>query len=230
MKEKSGSIIKDNMADIDLSILLNRKKLKEFNKEHSEMYHMLGMQFPQTWNIHNDLGEKFSYYDGAVIRGIETRAIVDKRLEFKETDYRKMYVPNCTVMLKSSYIELLAVKKVFSQEQVIIDNRNKLCIDNLITEVGLVGIWLVNHVIIKKLVYTNKVKMFTPEFIINKVNELWVHSGTKIKAGSIGLCLDSKVKLSCLDERVINYMESRIHKYVVYEYKGDRMHVIYESK
>lgn len=218
------------MAEIDLSIILDRKKLREFNKKHSEMYHMLGMNFPQTWDIHNDLGEKFSYYDGAVMKGIETRAIVDKRLEFKEADCRKMYVPNCTVMLKSSYIELLAVKKVFSQEQVIIDNRNKLCIDNLITEVGLVGIWLVNHVIIKKLVYTNKVKMFTPEFIINKVNELWVHSGTKIKAGSIGLYLDSKVKLSCLDERVINYMESRIHKYVVYEYKGDRMHVIYESK
>ena len=119
---------------------------------------------------------------------------------------------------------------MFSQEQVIIDNRNKLCIDNLITEVGLVGIWLVNHVLIKKLVYTNKVKMFTPEFIINKVNELWVHSGTKIKAGRIGLYLDKKVKLSCLDERVINYMESRIHKYVVYEYKGDKIHVIYESK
>ena len=119
---------------------------------------------------------------------------------------------------------------MFSQEQVIIDNRNKLCIDNLITEVGLVGIWLVNHVLIKKLVYTNKVKMFTPEFIINKVNELWVHSGTKIKAGRIGLYLDKKVKLSCLDERVINYMESRIHRYVVYEYKGDKMHVIYESK
>lgn len=229
MKEKSGSIIKDNMADIDLSILLNRKKLKEFNKEHSEMYHMLGMEFPRVWDIHNDLGEKFSYYDGAVITGIEARSIVDKRLTLS-TECKKLYVPNCTIMLKQSYIESLAVKKVFSQEQVIIDNRNKLCIDNLITEVGLVGVWLVNHMLIKKLVYTNKVKMFAPEFIINRVNELWVHSETEIKAGRIGLYLDKKVKLSCLDERVINYMESRIHKYVVYEYKGDKMHVIYESK
>ena len=229
MKEKSGSIIKDNMADIDLSILLNRKKLKEFNKEHSEMYHMLGMEFPRVWDIHNDLGEKFSYYDGAVITGIEARSIVDKRLTLS-TECKKLYVPNCTIMLKQSYIESLAVKKVFSQEQVIIDNRNKLCIDNLITEVGLVGVWLVNHMLIKKLVYTNKVKMFAPEFIINRVNELWVHSETEIKAGRIGLYLDKKVKLSCLDERVINYMESRIHRYVVYEYKEDKIHVIYESK
>lgn len=229
MKEKSGSIIKDNMADIDLSILLNRKKLKEFNKEHSEMYHMLGMEFPRVWDIHNDLGEKFSYYDGAVITGIEARSIVDKRLTLS-TECKKLYVPNCTIMLKQSYIESLAVKKVFSQEQVIIDNRNKLCIDNLITEVGLVGVWLVNHMLIKRLVYTNKVKMFAPEFIINRVNELWVHSETEIKAGRIGLYLDKKVKLSCLDERVINYMESRIHRYVVYEYKGDKIHVIYESK
>ena len=230
MKEKSGSIIKDNMADIDLSILLNRKKLKEFNKEHSEMYHMLGMEFPRVWDIHNDLGEKFSYYDGAVIRGIETRAIVDKRLEFKETDCRKMCVPNCTVMLSHPYIETLEVKKVFNLGQVVIDNRNKLYIEKLITEAGLVMVWQMNNIFINKLIYTNNVKLMVPVYVLNRVNELWVPIDTEINSKMLRIDIGSRVRFKSLDERVINYMESRIHRYVVYEYKGDKVHVIYESK